>query len=296
MQDSNPGTLCIILHYGDEAVTWDCVRSLCGDSSLDVLIADNDPEQSIAPPAEFRDRVRVYRTGGTAGFAEANNMAVRHGRGPYHEFVLILNNDTVVLDDAIEKLRSLLSDPAVGAVGPCMPYAGDPGKIWACGGVIEKSNVTVYGLKEVASPEPYDVDYLPGAAIMCSLDTWDRVGGLPEKYFLAYEEAEFAIEVKRLGRRVVVHPGARILHKVGMSSDRQPMYLYNSHRSRLRFGSFIRGRYTGFLVAAFWCLVGARRSLGGVQLFFHALWDELTGVPLDRSTLHRIKKRYENQS
>ena len=292
MVEINNMILCVILHYGDEDVTWDCVESIVDCPLLDILIVDNDPDQIITIPETYRDKVRLFRTGGIAGFAHANNMAIQHGRSKEHNSVLLLNNDTVVLNDALEKLQSLLNQDHVGIVGPCMPYASDPEKIWACGGVIDRFNVSVYGLKSIENIDPYDVDYLPGAAILCRMEVWDLVGGLPEKYFLAYEEAEFAIKVRERGYRVMVHPGTRILHKVGMSSDKQPMYLYNINRNRLRFGKVIRGKYLGFPIAAFWCLVGARKSLQGLLICFRAFWDELRGVPLDRAALQRIKKTY----
>jgi len=284
--------LCVILHYGDEQVTWDCVESIVDCPLLDILVADNDPDQTITIPETYRDKVRLFRTGGTAGFAHANNLAVQFGRDQTHDAVLLLNNDTVVLEDAIKKMENLLLESKSGIVGPCMPYASDPKKIWACGGVIVRFNAAVHGLHSIKSPYPYDVDYLPGAAILCKLDVWDLVAGLPEKYFLGYEEAEFAIRVREFGYRVLVHPDAKILHKVGMSSDRQPMYLYNSNRNRLKFGRVLWGKYTGFLRAAFWCLVGARKSLRSLLICFRAFWDEVSGVPLDRATLQRIKKLY----
>lgn len=294
MDQTGDKILCVILHYGDENVTWECVQTIVDNSLLDILIADNDPEQDIVIPDAYQNRVRLFRTGGIAGFAQANNLAVEFGRNHTHDSVLLLNNDTLVLADAVEQLKVLLGESKVGAVGPCMPYASDPTKIWACGGVIVRFNVTVFGLKTIKSPEPYDVDYLPGAAIMARLDVWDKAGGLPEKYFLAYEEAEFAMCVREHGYRVLVHPAAKILHKVGMSSDRQPMYLYNSNRSRLKLGRVLLGKYIGFPITAFWCLVGARTSLQALSLCFRAFWDELSGVPLDRATLQHIKKRYGN--
>jgi GT2 family glycosyltransferase len=269
------------------------VESIIDNENLDICISDNDPEQRIAVPERYVDKVRIVRTGGVAGFAAANNLAVEHGRNDSHDSVLLLNNDTVALSDAITKLQGLLAGEKVGAVGPCMPYASDPQKIWACGGVIVKHKANCHGLNEAISSKPFDVDYLPGAAILCRLTVWDLVGGLPEKYFLAYEEAEFAIKVRANGYRVMAHPDAKILHKVGMSSDTQPMYLYNQFRSRLRFGGVLWGKYAGFAVAAFWCLRGSLRSTRGLSIWVRALADEVSGVPLDRASLQRIKLLYE---
>jgi hypothetical protein len=282
-------TLCAIVHYGDESLTWDCVESIAAFDFLDIIIADNDPAQKIEIPERFKTRAQLFRAGGEAGFAQANNLAVRAGRTAEHQSVLLLNNDTLVLSDAVQRLRELLDRDRVGAVGPCMPYASCPDKIWACGGVIKKLRVTIEGLTAIEKPEPYAVDYLPGAAILCRLSVWDMVQGLPEKYFLALEEAEFAVRVKKLGYSLMVDPGAKILHRVGMSSDRQPMYLYNGVRNRLKFGMFLWGAAPGFLLAAIWTALSMRRHTRGFALWWRAVRDEMRGAALDKQTLQEIK-------
>jgi GT2 family glycosyltransferase len=285
-------TLCIILHYGDEQVTWECVDSIISHDFLDILIADNDPSQKIEIPQGFTNKVRLFRTGGIAGFAEANNMAVREGRNATHRSILLLNNDTVVLSNAVKLLRQVIDTENVGACGPCMPFASHPEQIWACGGYINKFTISIGGLGKRMTPEPYDVDYLPGAAILCRLDIWDLVGGLPEKYYLAFEEAEFALRVKKLNFRIMVHPGAQILHKVGMSSDYQPMNCYNEIRNRMRFGSFLWGTFPGFFLGAVRGLSGVILKPHGFTVWVRAVKDEIHGVALNRETLQGVKQSF----
>jgi GT2 family glycosyltransferase len=285
-------TLCIILHYGNEQDTWDCVNSIISYDFLDILIADNDPSQKIEIPSHFKNKVRIFRTGGMAGFAEANNMAVCDGRNASHRSILLLNNDTVVLSGAIQLLRQTLENENVGACGPCMPFASNPDKIWACGGYINKFTISIGGLKKRGTSRPYDVDYLPGAAIICRPDVWDMVGGLPEKYYLAFEEAEFALRIKKLKFRIMVHPEAKILHNVGMSSDYQPMYCYNEIRNRMRFGRFLWGKLPGFFLGSVRGLIGVIRKPHGFTVWLRAVRDELRGVALNRETLQEVKKSF----
>jgi GT2 family glycosyltransferase len=284
--------LCVILHYGSEMDTWNCVRTVLGNDRIDILVADNDPAQSIVVPSELLNSVQLYRTGGIAGFSEANNMAVKFGRSAAHSAVFILNNDTLVETNALRELVAVQSNQDVGAVGPCIAFATDPTKIWACGGAINKMRVKVVGLHSPLTDTPYEVDYLPGAAILCKSTIWDIVGGLPERYFLGYEEAEFALRIRACGYRVVVAPKARILHHVGMSSDLQPMYIYNSVRSRVRFGQYLFGRRLGFLMAAANTMSAFATSKHGYRLWASGLRDELIGNPLDRAALQRIKQLY----
>jgi GT2 family glycosyltransferase len=288
--------ICVILHYGSEVDTWNCVRTMIGHEGVDILVADNDPAQRIEIPPEFLQRVQLFRTGGAAGFSEANNMAVRFGRKDHHDAVFILNNDTLVEPGAVNEMAEVLRGDDIGAVGPCIAFAGEPGRIWACGGTINRVRLKIVGLLTQLGDAPYDVDYLPGAAILCKSKAWDLVGGLPERYFLAYEEAEFALRIKAGGYRVVVAPGARILHHVGMSSDSQPMYVYNAVRNRVRFGQYLFGTYLGFLLGAVNTVAEIAKSKHGYRLWASGLGDELLDNPLDRAALQRIQRRYGSNS
>lgn len=288
--------ICVILHYGSEIDTWNCVRTVLGHDGVDILVADNDPAQIIEIPPEFEQRVQLFRTGGAAGFSEANNMAVKSGRHAAHYAVLILNNDTLVEPNALRELAAVLADEDVGAVGPCIAFASEPSKIWACGGAINKLRVKVVGLRNKLNDAPYEVDYLPGAAILCKSKIWDLVGGLPERYFLGYEEAEFALRIKSCGYRVVAAPRARILHHVGMSSDFQPMYIYNTVRSRMRFGEYLFGKPLGFLLGALNTMTAIANSKHGYKLWASALRDEMFGSPLDRAALQKVKRLYPSDS
>lgn len=283
--------LCVILHYGSEPDTWRCVASIAEEPQLDIVVSDNDPAQSLEVPGVFEERVSVVRTGGAAGFAEGNNIAVAASLQAAHAHILLLNNDTVVEAGAITKLRDALQAPSVGVVGPLMPFLDAPDRVWACGGRIVRWRAQIHGFKEAPEHDaPLDVDYLPGAAIMCRAELWRRLGGLSDRYFLAYEEAEFAIEARRLGLAVRVVPGARVLHAVGMSGSVAPMYLYNQVRNRIRFARFLFGPLLGDLVGLINVLDVLRarsvgRALNRMRLLLRALADEYAGHRLDRAAL-----------
>jgi GT2 family glycosyltransferase len=266
--------LCMILHYGSEKDTIECINSI--KSEVDIVVIDNDPLQNFQYPG-----IKVFRTGGSLGFAAANNLAVKECRTKEHKFTLLLNNDTIVNENAIRHMRAAFFDLRVGACGPCLISNG---KIWACGGKITW-RLSIGGLKEIWHNKIYEVDFLPGAAIMCRLDVWDAVGGLPEKYFLCFEEAEFALRVKELGFDVVVNSSATIIHKVGLSSDRQPMYIYNEIRNRMKFGDFLYGPF-GYIMGAFF---GTFQAIKHPMIWFDAVIDELNNVSLNAETLGRFK-------
>ena len=284
-------TLCVVLHYGNEQDTLDCLEAITKDDFLDVIVVDNDPRQQFLLPSGFKKFAHVVKSGGSMGFAQANNFGVKTGRHNHHRFVLILNNDTVALPGAMAVLRNALEDPQVGIVGPVMPYFDKPDELWAAGGKISKWLVTIDGIRTLPDKELTDVGYLPGAAFLTRLDLWDAIGGLSEKYFLAFEEAEYAMEIAKRGYRVVVSRDSSILHKVGMSSDRQPMYFYNTVRNRIRFGGHLWGPVIGPPLGAMSALVRSC-NFRRIRVWIRAVLDELKKRPLDKETLEAVRENF----
>ena len=292
-----PGsTLCVILHYGSESDTNNCISSLRNENDLDIVVSDNDPSQSYALPTELKGFASVIRTGGSAGFSEGNNIAVNAFLSTGHCAVLVLNNDTIVTTGALDFLRNSLEADGVGAVGPCMPFADYPTKVWACGGTVNTIKLSVGGMQPI-SQKPYQVDYLPGAAILCRADLWRQIGGFNEAYFLAYEEVELCLNIKKLGFKIIADPRSVILHKVGMSGQRKPEYFYNSIRNRLIFAKYLYGNLYGFIHGVTMTLLSQRpwriKSMYRTfPLWRYAVIDHVKGVPISRKKLQAIAREF----
>jgi GT2 family glycosyltransferase len=292
-------TLCVILHYGSQDYTNKCIESLVNEKNLDIIISDNDPSQSYEPLQNIREFVKIIKTGGSAGFSEANNIAVKTFLTKEHGSIFILSNDTIVIKSALDYLRDTLNSSDIGAVGPCMPYVSNPKKIWACGGYISKLKVAVGGLQP-KSNQPYQVDYIPGAAILCRSDLWKEIGGFNEEYFLAYEEVEFAQEVKKKGFKVMANPRSIILHHVGISSQRSPKYYYNGIRNRLIFSKYLYGKKIGLIYAiiiTLFSFLNARSPkelLQRIRLWTKAIKDDLKDIPISRQILQSITEQFKD--
>lgn len=290
-QKETNDVLCVILHFGETEDTIECLASLQAGIPIDIVVVDNDPRQNFALSPEWEHYALVVKSGGAMGFAEANNFGVERARQPHHQFVFVLNNDTVVRSDAVGLLRAAIAESGAGMAGPVMPYYDDPGRVWAAGGRVSCFFVTIDGIRRWPSSKLSSVDYLPGAAFMAQIDLWDEIGGLRVQYFLGFEEAEFAMEVRKRRFGVVVHRDAVVLHKVGMSSDRQPMYFYNTVRNRIVFGRYCLRSSFG----AFWGgISGLLRSysLERLALWFQAIRDYMQGKRLDQQSLFRVRDRF----
>lgn len=251
MFNNNLKTLCVILHYGRESFTNECIQSIINNrfTNLDIIVSDNDPSQSYKLPENLNINVRIVKTGGNVGFAKGNNIGVNKFLSDIYGSILILSNDTILTKDSLDFLRKTLhSKKNIGAVGPCMPYHSNPNKIWSCGGSINYTKLKIEGSDKV-NHAPYETDYLPGAALLCRSDIWKEIGGFNEDYFLAYEEAEFSLEIKKKGLKVIADPRSIVLHHVGMSKIRSSKYFYNEIRNRITFSKYIYGKKIGLVYA-----------------------------------------------
>lgn len=289
--------LCVILHYGCVDDTLLCINSLRENNDVDLVICDNDPKQNIQDSISTSKSIKIFKTGGNKGFARANNMAVKQYLESHHDHIMLLNNDTKVVGN-IQKLRDTLNKKDIGLVGPLMPYMQNPSIIWSCGGYIDRLRIRIGSHKNIPDDEVIDVDYLPGAAIMCKKDIWTTLKGLSEKYFLAYEEAEFACEVRKLGYRIVVVSSVSVLHKVGMSNQiANYMYLYNDIRGRLIFGEYLHEhvflkRYYVVLVIMMTSLLkkDTIKNINRVFIIIKAMIDHYKGIPITSELLSGINK------
>jgi len=295
-------TLCVILHYGKENLTNECIESIIINKfrDVDIVVSDNDPSQSYKLPQILDVNIKIVKTGGNVSFAKGNNIGVNKFLSDEHDSVLILSNDTILTKNSLDFLRKTLkSKNDIGAVGPCVPYYSNPDKIWSCGGIINYPKLNING-SDKKDNLPYETDYLPGAVLLCRSDIWKEIGGFNEDYFLAYEEAEFSLEIKKKGLKVIADPRSIVLHHVGMSEVRSSKYFYNEIRNRITFSKYIYGKKIGLLYAIIITMLYSLKApyLKSIKQSF-LLWvkaavHELKGVKVSSKVLNLIEDEFKD--
>jgi GT2 family glycosyltransferase len=249
----------LIVNWNVRDLLRDCLRSIergRGDLAVEVIVVDSASADGSAAmvAAEFPWVTLLPRTD-NVGFPRGNNIALAQARG---DFLLLLNPDTVVLDDALPVLVAFLQDhPDVGAVGPQLlnpdgsvqssrrrfptPATGFLESTWLEGlapGVLRR-----YYALDLPDDQTADVDWLVGACLMVRRAVYERIGGLDEAYFMYSEELDWCRRIKAAGWRVVYHPAARIVHHVGKSSEQAVTARHiNFQRAKLRYFRKYHGR------------------------------------------------------
>ena len=250
----------IIVNWNVRDLLRECLRSIeagKGGLSLEIIVVDSaSSDDSVAMVRSEFPSVHLIACTENVGFPRGNNLGLQEARGDY---LLLLNPDTVIVDDALAVLVSYLQvNPDVGVVGPQLlnpdgsvqssrrrfPTAatGFFESTWLEGlapGILRR-----YYALDLPDAATADVDWLTGACIMVPRSTYEAVGGMDEGYFMYSEELDWCRRIKESGRRVVYYPAAQVIHHVGKSSEQAVTARHiNFNQAKLRYFRKYHGRF-----------------------------------------------------
>ncbi len=199
------------------------------------------------------------------GFSGGNNIAIRYSLNRNADYVLLLNNDTVVTCDFIERLVEVAeSNDRVGAVGGKIFYYNKPNTIAFAGGRIDEIRGNAYHFTDDRFRRPSPVTFLTGCSLLIKAEVFGQVGLLDEYYFLYVEDLDFCFRVQKHGYSLVYVPDSIIYHKEGSSTGRlSPLSLYYSSRNRPYFVH--KNVEKHFKVILFWIFYLPTRLLRSIQ-------------------------------
>ncbi len=233
----------ISINFNTTAVTLELLTSLkkATYTNFEVIIVDNasneNPEQLIN---SHYPAVKFVRSNVNLGFSGGNNLGLKHANG---EYMLFLNNDTEVAPNFLEPMVGLLlRDPSIGIVSPKIIFFNSGNKIQYVG----CSNVNPYtgrnkriGFLEIDKGQytgARPTDLIHGAAMMIPRKVIEKVGNMPELFFLYYEEIDWCESIKRNGYKAYVEADAIVYHKESQSTGKNsPLKTFYMTRNRLLY-------------------------------------------------------------
>ncbi len=253
----------IILNWNGWKDTIDCLKSieqLKGSKSVHTYVVDNgSTNESVSKINAFiqnKRNVSLIVNERNLGFAGGNNVGIKEAIRLGFEYVMILNNDTVLDSEMVTTLRSYLDkNHNVGAVSPKMYFAKgfefhkgryknrELGQvIWYAGGDIDWDNVygSNHGVDEVDTGQfeiAQETDFATGACFFVRTAVLSKVGLFDEGYFLYLEDTDLSMRIKKSGYAIHVVPKAILWHKVSRSSAvGSQLNDYFISRNRMLFG------------------------------------------------------------
>lgn len=247
MAGSKPShVLVIILNYNVYKDALECVASVrastCG--AVSILVIDNgSTDDSVSVLSRQLPKGVAFLKNQNTGYAGGNNLGLRWGLKHGADYFFILNPDTRVKPDTIEKLVHFAQSagPEVGFMGPRIFHPSQPPTIYSNGGHIHwsltKATLRDHGryAKDLElTKDPFVTEYVTGTALFLSRTTLHKVGLMREDYFLYYEDTDWSLRCRKLGFKLFIVPAAVIYHEESKSTGlKSPRYIYYNTRNGL---------------------------------------------------------------
>ena len=229
----------ITINYNGLKDTCELIETIPFNESLEVIVVDNASQNQEADSISRKyPNVKVIKSDKNLGFAGGNNLGIKVAQGRY---LFLVNNDTFFKDFNIKALINRADSSAkIGIVCPKIRFAWDPQPIQFTG-YTALSKITVrnqaigfgekdHGQYETAHPTPY----AHGAAMLIKKEAIDKVGLMPECYFLYYEELDWSMMFTRASYQIWYEPQCTIYHKESQATGQNsPLRTYYITRNRL---------------------------------------------------------------
>jgi GT2 family glycosyltransferase len=227
------------------------------------------------------------QTGKNLGFTGGNNVGIKYAVESGADYIYLINNDTLVEEDALEKLVEVAeANPGAGLVAPVIHDFDPPQAIWFSGSALDLRRGAAWhdNARQPSREEPpYEVPWVTGCAMLVRAQLLGRLGGFDDRYYLSWEDVDLSVRVRNEGQKLLVAPAARIYHKGGQSGKNlEGIYGYYAVRNSLLLASKHSG--PDYPRAAMKIVGGALRGsfriksfrFGRLRLLWDAVKDHLT--------------------
>lgn len=203
---------------------------------FEVILVDNaSTDGSVGFLKDNFPRVKTVSNSKNLGFAGGNNTGIRESRG---EFVVLLNNDTVVDRDwLVEFVNVALHDDRVGIATSKIMFKNRPNVINNAGSrVLPNGWGSDRGFGEEDHGQ-YDrveeVFCACGASMLLRRKMLDEVGSLDPDFFCYYEDTDLSWRARLRGWKVVYTYKSLVYHvHTGTATEWSPFFTFYVLRNR----------------------------------------------------------------
>lgn len=256
---SNPLLSIVIINFETPTYTFECIQSIFENApsvNFEVVVIDNGSKDgSLERIRDTFPQILCIETGANLGFSKANNLGINNARG---EYILLLNSDTKILDNSLDKmLEHLLSHSKAGVVGP--RQIDGQGKLQLSWGsfptlVSELSRKLIHYRLSINDLKVRDyleekyagktqVDWVSGSCLLARKKVLFEAGLLDERFFMYFEDIDLCRRVQQAGWQIHYNSDWTILHYGGVSARKNILHvLVEYRRSQLYFTRKYYGR------------------------------------------------------
>lgn len=250
----------IIVNYNNYQLTNKCIESVLNtvkNIEYEIIVVDNNsPNDSYEKMCEkfgMIENINIIKSPDNAGFGAGNNLGAEKAKG---EYILFLNPDIVVIDNAIEKmLNKIKSSNEIGLLSGKL-LNSDKSIQYSCRRILPLNEFLLcrtpfskfvsqekkeqynhkYLMKDFDHDKSSEVEWVMGACMIISKDLFFKVGKFSKEYFMYFEDVDLCYKVKKAGKKVFYLADAEMIHLHNQESTKKITKMTMVHlKSMTRF-------------------------------------------------------------
>lgn len=219
----------ILLNWNGYRDTVKCINSLLkSDYKVEIVLVDNcSTERNIEQISQKYHGVKFIQSLKNAGFGSGNNYGIKYALAHGADYVYVLNNDTIILEDSISILLEFMERNITAvAASPLILYGNEQEIIWYGGGffswrkggprIIRKNK----NKKVLISENPEQVEFMTGCAMFIRASVLKQAGDFDENFFMYVEDVDLSLRLKQFGSIYIV-PKSVIYHYVHATATKE---------------------------------------------------------------------------
>ncbi len=214
----------IIINWKKYDFTLNCIDSVLKSSykNFKIILIDNESQNSFPDEINKSEKIQIIKNENNEGFSRANNQGIKYSIKNGFDYVLLLNNDTLIKNDLIYSLIQQSSTLNQKIIQPLiLNYDGT--KIWNAGGKINNFFGTFETLKKGKSFKNFKSDknlteWFTGCCVLIKSEIFNHVGYFDERFFAYYEDVDYSIRLKKMGYSIALMTNSYLQHYESASS------------------------------------------------------------------------------
>lgn len=241
MKDTNPVELSIsVVSHGQIELVAKLLQDIqdhCTSLPMEVILTLNVEESLPDGLLDMPFHLRVIRNFAPKGFGANHNRAFEVAQGRYF---CVINPDIRFGGDPFGPLVENLSDAHIGVIAPLV--LGITGEMEDSARIFPSPLRILCKAFGKCRGSDYEVgtglvhpDWVGGMFMLFRRETYSKLGGFDERYYLYYEDVDLCARVRLQGEEVVLCPASRVVHEARRTSYRSMRYFWWHASSMLRF-------------------------------------------------------------
>jgi len=296
-------TYIILVNYNGIKDTINCIKSIKKNEKIlnyKIIVIDNASTDDSVEKLRNFEGIIFLESKENLGFAKGNNLGIKYALEHDCKSVILLNNDTEIEKNALSALDKIAYEHEdVGITGSRIMYYDNKNLVNYCGGYIDwRKAVSIHeGEKQKYLGDNIEfryTDFITGCCMLIKRDVLQKVGLLPEEYFMYFEDTDYCVNALHSGYKLAINENSVIYHKVSASSggEESEFSIKWGTRNRLIFINKYQKYTKGIVTYSFFYLT---RMIKFIRFLITGKFNKsksiLEGLKLARNYLKDNKKK-----